>query len=83
VCGPYRVYASRELLWVADCSGEKFDRKMKILRQYLKEGKTVYEAILAEAWKETESENEKEQLPLTRERGGILMEEEPEGLLAV
>jgi hypothetical protein len=82
VCGPYRVYASRELLWVADCSGEKFDRKMKILRQYLKEGKAVYQAILAEAWKESESESEKEKPPLTRGRG-VLMEEETEDLLAV
>ena len=81
MCGPYRVYASRELLWVADCSGEKFDRKMRILRQYIKEGKSVYEAILAEAWKESESEKEKP--PLTREKEVIPVEEESEDLLAV
>ena len=77
-CGPYRVYASRELLWVGDCSGEKFDRKMKILRQYLKEGKSVYEAILAEAWKEGEEEKKtrKElEYPVHPEEAAI---EEPE-----
>ena len=56
---------------------------MKILRQYLKEGKTVYQAILAEAWKESESESEAEKTPLTRGRGVILTEEETEDLLAV
>jgi hypothetical protein len=50
ICGTYRVHASRELLWISDCSGEKFDRKMKALRRHVAAGKDVYEAILAEAW---------------------------------
>ena len=54
---------------------------MKILRQYLKEGKTVYEAILAEAWKESESDSEKEKSPLTRQREGSFMEEETDLLV--
>ena len=54
MCGAYRVYGSPELLWVADFSGEKFDQKMKILRRYVQEGKSVYEAILAESWAEIE-----------------------------
>lgn len=59
ICGPYRVQASPELLWVSDCSGEKFDRKMKALRQHLAAGRSVYEAVLLEAYAEAELEQAK------------------------
>lgn len=74
MCGPYRVYASPELLWVADFSGEKFDRKMKILRRYIQEGKSVYEAILAEAWAEVEQAKLRELKPgSAREEEQVLL----------